>query len=83
MRLQFVLFLLLPAIILSLPVNNEDNQLLEEPTISSAELDKAFIDWCAKYGNEHLVGTSAFETFKSNYGICLLVARAMHCVRFP
>ncbi len=58
--------LLVPALVLSVPLDHGESDLLQSPTFSSAELEKAFLDWCAKYNNQHLVGTSAFETFVNN-----------------
>ena len=58
--------LLVPALVLSVPLDHGGGDILQSAAVSSAELEKTFLDWCAKYNNQHLIGTSAFETFVNN-----------------
>lgn len=58
--------LLLPSLVLSIPLENRNDPILQEPAVNNAELQSSFLRWCSKYDKEHLIGTAAFETFKAN-----------------
>jgi hypothetical protein len=67
---------LLPVLVVSVPLDNGQIDMLQSQALSSAELERAFLDWCAKYNNQHLIGTSAFETFANNLSKSLMYAVA-------